>query len=381
MDTYRSPWLTAEHDLYRDNVRRFVETEFVPLRQQWIENGHSEPEAWRRAGDAGLLLPDVPSEYGGGGADFGFDAIVYEELGRALVSGFGCAIQSIVAHYFLAYATEEQKQKYLPKMASGEIICSIAMTEPGTGSDLQSVRTKAVRDGDHYVVNGSKTFITNGYNANLIVLVCKTNPAERAKGVSLLLVETDGLEGFRRGKPLKKIGMKGQDTSELFFDDCRVPVDNILGGVEGQGFYQLMNQLGRERLMIGLQSVSALEAAVHHTLEYVRQREAFGQKLFDFQNTRFTLVECATEARIARTFVDDCIQRLIEGKLDSATASMAKYWCSERAQENIHRLLQMHGGYGYIMDYPIAHLFADHRVAMIYGGSNEIMKELIARSL
>jgi len=381
MQGYRSPWLTAEHDLYRDNVRRFVETEFVPARERWIEQGHSDPSAWRQAGEAGLLCPDIPNEYGGGGADFGFDAIVYEEMGRACVSGFGCAIQSIVAHYFMAYATEEQKQKYLPRMASGEIITSIAMTEPGTGSDLQSVKTRAVRDGDHYVVNGSKTFITNGYNANLIVLVCKTNPAERAKGISLLLVETDGLEGFRRGKPLKKIGMKAQDTSELFFDDCRVPVGNVIGGVEGQGFYQLMSQLGRERLMIGLQSVSAMESAVHHTLEYVRSREAFGQKLFEFQNTRFTLVECATEAHIARVFVDDCITRLIEGKLDSATASMAKYWCSEKAQEAIHRCLQLHGGYGYIMDYPIAHYFADNRVSMIYGGSNEIMKELISRSL
>ncbi len=381
MQDYRSPWLTPEHDLYRDTVRRFVETEFVPARDRWMEQGHSDPEAWRKAGDAGLLLPDVPTEYGGGGADFGFDAIVYEENARACVAGFGSAIQSIVAHYLLTYATAAQKQAYLPKMASGEIITSIAMTEPGTGSDLQAVKTRAVRDGDHYVVNGSKTFITNGYNTNLIVLVCKTNPTERAKGVSLLLVETAGLAGFRRGKPLKKIGMKAQDTSELFFDDCRVPIENIVGGVAGQGFYQLMNQLGRERLMIGLQSVASLESAVRHTLDYVRQREAFGQKLFDFQNTRFTLVECATEARIARVFVDDCISRLIAGTLDPATASMAKYWCSERAQENIHRCLQLHGGYGYILDYPIAHYFADNRVSMIYGGSNEIMKELISRSL
>ncbi len=381
MHDYSSPWLTAEHTLFRDNVRRFVESEFVPQRERWTDQGHSDPGAWRQAGETGLLCPDVPTEYGGGGADFGFDAIVYEELGRACVSGFGCAIQSIVAHYLLAYATEAQKQKYLPRMATGDIITAIAMTEPGTGSDLQAVKTRALRSGDDYVVNGSKTFITNGYNANLIVLVCKTNPAERAKGISLLLVETDGLEGFRRGQPLKKIGMKAQDTCELFFDDVRVPVENIIGGQEGQGFFQLMSQLGRERLMIGLQSVAAMESAVRLTTEYVKTREAFGQKLFALQNTRFTLVECATEARIARVFVDDCITRLIAGTLDSATASMAKYWCSERAQEAIHRCLQLHGGYGYMLDYPIAHYFADNRVSMIYGGSNEIMKELISRSL
>lgn len=381
MQPYRSPWLTAEHDLFRENVRRFIETELVPHRERWIEQGHMDPAYWRKAGEVGLLCPDVPTEYGGGGVDFGFDAIVFEELSRACISGFGAPIQSIVAHYMLVYGTEEQKQRWLPKMASGEIITSIAMTEPGTGSDLQAVKTRAVRDGEHYVLNGAKTFITNGYNANLIVVVCKTDPKEKARGISLLCVETDGLAGFRRGKPLKKIGQKGQDTCELFFDDVRVPVSNLLGGQEGQGFYQLMNQLGRERLMIGLSSVANMENAVRLTTDYVRQREAFGQKLADFQNTKFTLVECKTDARLARVFIDYCIGLLIAGKLDAENASMAKYWCSDKAFEVIHRCLQLHGGYGYTMDYPIAHYFADQRVASIYGGSNEIMKELISRSL
>jgi len=374
-------WSSADHELYRDTVRRFLEAEFVPDREKWIEQGFCDKSAWRKAGEVGLLCPDIPAEYGGGGCDFGFDAIVYEELMRAGITSFGSGIQSIVAHYLLVYGTEAQKRRYLPKMASGEIISSIAMTEPGTGSDLQAVKTRALRDGDHYVLNGSKTFITNGYNANLIVVVCKTDPKERAKGISLLCVEPDGLEGFRRGKPLKKIGQKGQDTCELFFTDCRVPVENLLGGQEGQGFYQLMNQLGRERLIIAVSAVASMEACVRATADYVKQREAFGRKLVDFQATKFTLVECKTETRIARVFLDDCIAKLIAGALDSETASMAKYWCTEKACEIAHRCLQLHGGYGYMMDYPIAHYFADARVGMIYGGSNEIMKELISRSL
>ena len=381
MESQRAPWATAEHELYRDNVRRFVETEFVPHRERWIAQGYCEPEYWRKAGEVGLLNPDIPSEYGGGGSDFGFDAIVYEELMRGGITSFGSGIQSIVGHYLMVYGTEVQKQRYLPRMASGEIITSIAMTEPGTGSDLQAVKTRAIRDGDHFVVNGSKTFITNGYNANLIVVVCKTDPKERAKGISLLCVETEGLEGFRRGKPLKKIGQKGQDTCELFFTDVRVPVANLLGGHEGQGFFQLMNQLSRERLIIAVSSVASMENCLRVTTEYVKQREAFGKKIIDFQAAKFTLVECKTETRIARVFLDDCIARLIRGELDAETASMAKYWCSEKAFDIANRCLQLHGGYGYIMDYPSAHYFTDSRVAMIYGGSNEIMKELISRTL
>lgn len=381
MSNYQSAWMTSDHELFRDNARRFIEAEFVPERERWIEQGYMEPEYWQKAGEVGLLCPDVPAEYGGGDGDFGFDVVAYEELTRACISSFGNGIQSIVAHYLSVYGTEEQKQRWLPGMASGEIITSIAMTEPGTGSDLQAVKTRAVRDGDEYVLNGSKTFITNGYNANLICVVCKTNPEERAKGISLLMVETDGLEGFRRNKPLKKIGMKGQDTSELFFDDVRVPAGNILGGEEGQGFYQLMKQLPRERLIIAVSAVAMMENAVEMTTEYVKERKAFGQTLMDFQNTKFKLAELKTQATIGRVFLDDCIQKLNAGELSAETASMAKYWCTEKQFETVNECLQLHGGYGYMMEYPIAHYFADSRVQMIYGGSNEIMKELISRSL
>ncbi len=381
MNPYRSPWMTSDHELYRDNVRKFIEAEFVPHRERWVEQGHPEPEAWRKAGEVGILCPDVPAEYGGGDGDFGFDAITYEECQRACISSFGNGIQSIVAHYLMRYGTEEQRQRWLPGMASGEIITSIAMTEPGTGSDLQAVKTRAVRDGDEYVLNGSKTFITNGYNANLVCVVCKTNPEERAKGISLLMVEVDGLEGFRRNKPLKKVGMKGQDTCELFFDDCRVPAGNVLGGEEGQGFFQLMAQLPRERLIIAVAAVAAMEAALEQTISYTKERKAFNQRVFDFQNTKFTLAEIATETRIARVFVDNCIQLLNEDRLDTETASMAKWWCSQKQFEAAHECLQLHGGYGYMMEYPVAHYFADSRVQMIYGGSNEIMKEVISRAL
>ena len=381
MNAYRSAWMTDDHEIFRDAVRKFVEAEFVPNRERWIEQGHPEPEVWRQAGEIGLLCPDVPVEYGGGGGDFGFDAITYEELQRGCISSFGNGIQSIVAHYLVRYGTEEQKQRWLPGMATGEIITAIAMTEPGTGSDLQAVKTRAVRDGDDYVLNGSKTFITNGWNANLICVVCKTNPEERAKGISLLMCEVDELEGFRRNRPLKKIGMKGQDTCELFFDDCRVPAGNVIGGEEGQGFFQLMAQLPRERLIIAVMGVAAMEAVLGETVEYTKARKAFGQRLMDLQNTKFTLAEVATEAKIGRVFVDHCIEQLNAGTLDNETASMAKWWCTQKQFEAAHECLQLHGGYGYMMEYPVAHYFADSRVQMIYGGSNEIMKELISRAL
>ena len=381
MNAYRSPWMTEDHDMYRDGVRKFLESEFLPQREHWVEQGYPEKEYWKKAGEMGLLCPDVPAEYGGGGGDFGFDVITYEELLRLCISSFGNGIQSIVAHYIVKYGTEEQKHRWLPGMASGDVITSIAMTEPGTGSDLQAITTKAVRDGDEYVLNGSKIFITNGYNANLVCVVCKTDPNEGAKGVSLLMCEVDDLEGFSRNKPLKKVGMKGQDTCELFFDDCRIPIENILGGEEGQGFYQLMAQLPRERLIIGVGAIAAVEAVLEQTIEYTKERKAFKKPLMDFQNTKFKLAEIATEAKISRVFIDYCIGELNEDRLDNETASMAKWWCSEKQFEAAHQCLQLHGGYGYMMEYPVAHYFADSRVQMIYGGSNEIMKELISRSL
>lgn len=381
MYAYRSPWETEDHTMFRDSVRKFIEAEFVPNRERWIERKHMEPEYWRKAGEVGMLCADVPQEYGGAGVDFGFDAITYEELQRACISSFGNGIQSIVSHYLLVYGTEEQKHRWLPGMATGETITAIAMTEPGTGSDLQAVKTTAIRDGDEYVLNGSKTFITNGYNANLVVVVCKTDPAARAKGISLVVIETDSLEGFSRNPPLAKIGMKGQDTCELFFDDVRVPAGNLLGTEEGQGFYQLMAQLPRERLIVGLVSVAIMEAALAGTIEYTKERKAFDKSLIEFQNTKFKLAEAKTETKVARVFVDHCIERLIAGELDAETASMAKWWCSEKQFDLVNQCLQLHGGYGYMMEYPIAHYFADSRVQMIYAGSNEIMKELISRSL
>ncbi len=377
----KSNWETDEHSIFRASTRKFLENEFVPNRDRWISQGYMEPEYWAKAGENGILCPDIPLEYGGGGGDFGFDAIVYEECQRACITSFGNAIQSIVGHYLLKYGTSEQKERWLPKMATGELISAIAMTEPGTGSDLQAVKTNAVRDGDEYVLNGSKIFITNGNNANLICVVCKTDPSEGAKGVSLLMCEVDSLDGFSRNSPLKKIGSKGQDTCELFFDDCRVPVANLLGGEEGKGFYQLMAQLPRERLMIAVSGIAGVEAALRETLNYAKQRKAFGKSIMDFQNTKFKLAEMATEAKIGRVFVDDCIKKLSEGTLDTETASMAKWWCTQKQFDTANQCLQLHGGYGYMMEYSIAHYFADSRVAMIYGGTNEIMKELISRSL
>ena len=381
MFAYHSPWETEDHTIFRDSVRKFIEAEFVPNRERWIERKHMEPEYWQKAGEIGMLCPDVPPEYGGAGGDFGFDAITYEELQRACVSSFGNGIQSIVAHYLLVYGTEEQKLRWLPGMATGQTISAIAMTEPGTGSDLQAVSTSALRDGGDYVINGSKTFITNGYNANLICVICKTDPNERAKGISLIMLEIEDLDGFSRNAPLDKIGMKGQDTCELFFDDCRVPVGNLLGAEEGQGFYQLMAQLPRERLIVGLGSVAIMEAALNATIDYTKERHAFGKAIIEFQNTKFKLAEKLTETKIARVFIDHCIEKIIAGELDAETASMAKWWCSETQFDLVNECLQLHGGYGYMMEYPIAHYFTDSRVQMIYAGSNEIMKELISRSL
>jgi len=380
--TNQPAWTNDELAMLREAAARFFASEAVPHEARWEEQHHVDRDFWNRAGAAGLLCPSIPEEYGGAGGDFRHEAVIYEEQTRALVSSFGNGVHSgIAAHYVLAYGTEAQKQRWLPKLASGELVAAIAMSEPGAGSDLQSVRTRAVRSGDDYVIDGAKTFITNGWLADLIVLVAKTDPALGGKGISLVVVETRDLAGFRRGRILEKIGMHGQDTAELFFDGARVPAANLLGGLEGQGFAQLMQQLPQERLIIAVQALAGMERAVELTAEYVKGRKAFGRHLIEMQNTRFKLAECATVARIGRVFVDDCIVRHVAGTLDTATASMAKWWCTQKQCEVVDECLQLHGGYGYMREYPISRLFVDARVQKIYGGSNEIMKELIARSL
>jgi acyl-CoA dehydrogenase len=381
MHAYRSPWMTDELEIFRDSVRRFIEQEFVPKQERWNRQQRVDRDAWDKAGAMGMLCPDIPEQYGGAGSSFAADAIVLEELIRAGNTSFGSMVHSITAHYILGYGTEAQKRRWLPRMATGELIAAIAMSEPAAGSDLQGIKTRALREGDHYRIHGSKTFISNGQVANLICVVVKTDPKEGARGTSLIVIETEGLEGFRRGRTLEKIGQKGQDTAELFFDDCRVPAEWLLGGTEAQGFYQLMNQLPRERLMIAVVAVAAMERAVALTASYTKERRAFGQPIAEFQNTRFTLAECKTEAVIGRVFVDWCIKRLIAGELDAVTASMAKWWTTQKQCDVIDACLQLHGGYGYMLEFPIAQMFADARVQKIYGGSNEIMKELIARSI
>ncbi|HEY1573291.1 MAG TPA: acyl-CoA dehydrogenase family protein, partial [Pseudonocardiaceae bacterium] len=334
-----------------------------------------------KAGKLGLLCPSIPAEYGGGGGGFALEAALAEEQARALAPSLGTAVHStIVAHYINSYGTEEQKRRWLPGMASGEIVGAVAMTEPGTGSDLQSITTKAVRQGDEYVVNGAKTFITNGGQADIVIVAVKTDTGQGAHGVSLLVVETV-TPGFRRGRILDKVGLKGQDTAELFFDDVRVPVTNLLGGAEGQGFVQLMQQLPQERLIIAISSVCAMEFAVQETLRYTKERTAFGRQVFNFQNTRFTMAECATEATVCRAFLDQCISSHLRGELDVPTAAMAKWWCSDRACHVVDECVQLHGGYGYMSEYPIARAWTDVRVQRIYGGTNEIMKEIISRTL
>ncbi|HYD81317.1 MAG TPA: acyl-CoA dehydrogenase family protein [Paucimonas sp.] len=376
------PWSNEELEMLRDTVRRFFAEEVTPHEQRWDKQQHVDRALWSKAGEIGLLCPSIPEQYGGAGGDFRHEAVIFEEQAYANNTSFGLHVHSgIGAHYFLNYGTERQKQRYLPKLASGEWICAIAMTEPGTGSDLQGVKTRAEKRGDHYVINGAKTFISNGYLADVILLVAKTDPTQGAKGISLIVVETRDLPGFKRGRVLEKLGQHGQDTSELFFDDVRVPLDNLLGEHEGQGFIQLMQQLPQERLIVGVAAVAAIEKAVELTTQYVKERQAFGKPLFDLQNTRFTLAECKTEAHIARVFIDDCIARHVRGELDNASASMAKWWCSQKQCEIVDRCLQLFGGYGYMMEYPIAKMYADARVQKIYGGANELMKELIARSL
>ena len=382
MGDYISPWMTEELSLLQDSAGRFFDREFVPHEEQWAKDGIMPREMWDKAGEAGLLLASVPEEYGGAGGNFAHESVILYEQGRANVRSLGNAVHSgIVAHYILAFGSEEQKRRWLPKMATGELVGAIAMTEPGTGSDLQAVRTTARMTGNQYAVNGQKTFITNGQHADLVIVVAKTDPEEKARGVSLIVVETAEAEGFSRGRNLEKLGLKAQDTSELFFDDVKVPAANLLGTEEGQGFFQLMNQLPQERLIIGVGACAAMDLAIELTTDYVKQRKAFGKRIVDFQNTRFKLAECKTEAHIARVFVDNCLQRHLAGDLDVTTAAMVKWWCAQKQNDVIDECLQLFGGYGFMDEFPISRMYADARVQKIYGGTNEIMKELIARSL
>jgi len=387
---FPSAWMNDDHRALQDVVARFLAERWVPRAAEFRADGRMGPDVWREAGANGLLCTSTPEAYGGGGGDFGHEAVILLEQARANLSGWGGGLHSaIVAPYLLHYGTEAQKQRWLPKMCSGEYITAIAMTEPGTGSDLQGVRTSAVLQsdggGDHYVLNGAKTFITNGGNANLIIVVCKTGAVREgeggAKNISLLMVETDKAPGFRRGRLLDKVGMKAQDTSELFFDDVRVPADHLVGGQPGQGFYQLMEQLPQERLIIAVSGIGAMERALAETLAYVKQRKAFGKALWDFQNTRFKLAEVQSVVLAARAFVDACMVAHLKGELDAARAALAKAWVSEQQCKVMDECLQLFGGYGYMMEYPIAELYVDARVQRIYGGTNEIMKELASRSM
>ena len=373
----------VDHELFRDSFRRFLDAEVAPFHADWEEQGYVDRAVWNKAGANGFLCTSMPEEYGGAGADKLFSVIEMEELGRSGFSGIGYSLHSeIVAPYLLHYGTEAQKQKFLPKLASGELVSAIAMSEPAAGSDLQGVKTKAIREGDHFLLNGSKTFITNGWHADLIIVVAKTNPAAGGKGTSLLLVER-GMPGFETGKRLKKIGLKAQDTAELFFNDVRVPAENLLGGnaFENRGFICLMEQLPWERLQIAITAISSAQAAIDWTLAYVKERKVFGQPVGSFQNTRYKLAEMQTEVQVAQVFLDKCTELLMVDKLDTATASMAKYWTTDLQCKVMDECVQLHGGYGYMWEYPIARAFADARVQRIYGGTNEIMKEVISRSM
>ena len=379
--TPSAAWVTDEHRMFADMAARVYAQDLAPHIPTWVKQGQVDRGFWEIAGAQGLMGGAVPEAYGGAGGGVGFDAITVYEQAVVGDCGWGYSIQSIVTHYLLAYGSDEQKQRWLPDLVAGRRVAAIAMTEPGCGSDLQAVSTTATKDGNQYRINGAKTFITNGQTADLIVVVAKTDPSAGARGVSLILVETDDAAGFRRGRNLEKLGMKANDTSELFFDDVKVPLTNLLGQEEGQGFYQLMKQLPWERLVIAIAALGAIDFALSETIAYVQGRRAFGKRVMDFQNTRFKLAEMKTKAEVLRAFVNDCIARAEAGTLDAATASMAKYWGSETQNEVMHECLQLFGGYGFMMEYPIARLYTDARVQMIYGGTNEIMKELIARSL
>ena len=381
MTDYRSPWMDDELELFRDAARRFVEAEIVPNDARWREQHHVDRAIWNKAGEVGLLCTDIPAAYGGVGGDVRHEAVVAEEMGGHGITSLGHVVHSIVAHYVLNHGTEEQKHRWLPRMATGELVGAIAMTEPGAGSDLQGVKTRAQRAGDEYVVNGSKTFISNGLHAGLVGVVARTDPTKGSKGISIIMVETADRAGYRVGRVLDKIGQNGWDTAEMFFDECRVPADCLLGGVEGQGFVQLMRDLPYERALLALGGVAAMEYALRLTVDYTRSRKLFGQALLEMQNTRFKLAEVKSQVHVARLFIDDCIERLRSDTLDTVTASMAKLWITEAQCRVMDECLQLFGGYGYTTEYPIAKLYVDSRVQRIYGGASEVMKEIVARSL
>lgn len=369
--------------IFADAVGKFYQQHAPEKRvEKWREDGQVEREFWREAGEAGLLGVSVPAEYGGHGGDFRHDLVVIDQQGKHGVDGFAASLHNtVILPYLVRHGTEEQKQKYLPRLVSGDLVSAIAMTEPGVGSDLQSITTTAVKDGNGYRISGSKTYISSGQIADFIIVVAKTDPKERAKGISLMLLETEGAEGFQRGRKLDKIGLDAADTSELFFDNVFVPAENVLGGVEGKGFYQLMGELPQERLIIAIGAINGIERALETTMDYVKNRKAFGQTIWDFQNTQFVMADLKARSTAARVFVNDCIARHLKGELDVATACMAKYWVTELQGEVVDKCLQFHGGAGFINDYPIARMYRDSRITRIFGGSNEVMKMVIARGM
>jgi len=374
-------WMNEELRILSDAADKFFAAELVPNLEKYIQQKYVDQALWLKAGEYGLLAASIPEEYDGMGGDFSHEAVIFGALGKTGDLGFGLYVHNIAIHYILSFATEEQKRLWLPRLATGELIAGICMTEPGTGSDLQAIRTKAVRDGNDYVINGSKTFISNGQVGNFFIVVTKTDVAEGSRGITLFGIETDNLLGFRRGNNLEKLGMKAQDTSELFFEDVRVPVASLMGGEEGKGFAQLMNELPWERLIVAIMSVGASDFAMRETIRYVNERKAFGQPLMQLQNTKFKLAEAKTKLEVSRAFIEKCIGKKLQGSLSAAEASIAKLYATDVQNEIADECLQLHGGYGYMMEYPIAKLFADARAQKIYAGTNEIMKELISRSL